>query len=282
MTNDDQEFVCRENVGPAWWKAPIVWSTLLFIAFLIYEITAKPVLGVLFLCGKFGWNDLLTGYWLRRFDPNRSRGRTFFWFLFAIGLLKVTIAAYGLCFFFSIVFIVFKARQRAAPFPAEILAALGVLCAGLILALIAVFLGFWRAFKARLRVWLTYPPFHPRKPGKENMAGDFLTAGVFILWFAIFYLMTFGVWLFDPQGTRPLISVGVWLTSIITFSALLRRFFLFLKKRLLAQHSGECWEGDFIGQVMTSQVPNWQRYRMLAAIQQKRDRNDQHDFVPHT
>jgi hypothetical protein len=267
MTNEGDLLVLHEKHGSSWWKTPMVWTTLLIASYLIYEVTAKPVLGVLLLCSKFGWNDLLIGYWLRQMDPNRARGKTFFWFLLGTGLINVTIAAGNLCLLLSVVFVVFKAQQRAAPFPAEILVALAVWGAGVFLALLAVLLGFWNAFRAQLRIWLSYPLFWPREAGKDNMAHDFLAMAIFLLGFIGFCIITFLAVALDRGGRHVWITSCLLVVSIGVMTTALLRLFFVLKRRLIAQHPSECWGQDFIGAIMVSQMPNWRKWRMLARTQ---------------
>ena len=80
-----------------------LWLALLGIGWVLLELTADPVFVVIAACSKFGWNDVLTAFWLRRRDPNRRRGRTHFWFYVANGLWKVTIVAFGLSFVIIII-----------------------------------------------------------------------------------------------------------------------------------------------------------------------------------
>lgn len=50
------------------------WVVLGFIAVLVFELFAHPLLAMSVLCLKFGFNDFLTARWLVRRDPVRGRG----------------------------------------------------------------------------------------------------------------------------------------------------------------------------------------------------------------
>src|SRR6266849_6245079 len=67
MQTDSLEFDPQESQWRyRWWKSSLVWTTLIVTAFLVYEITARPIWGVVVLCSKFGWGDFLAaffGFW---------------------------------------------------------------------------------------------------------------------------------------------------------------------------------------------------------------------------
>src|SRR5207245_7626741 len=75
------------------WRSPLTWSILIALGWLIYEVTAQPVLGAVVACLKFGWEDYLTGRWLRRVDPDRRRGQVCYHTYLAYGFLKIAVAA---------------------------------------------------------------------------------------------------------------------------------------------------------------------------------------------
>lgn len=78
------------------WLPPLVWSLLSLAALFVFELTAQPALSAVILCSKAGWEDLLTGLWLRRVDPNAGRGAACFWFSLLIGVAKIFAAAVAL------------------------------------------------------------------------------------------------------------------------------------------------------------------------------------------
>jgi hypothetical protein len=128
MKNEFDEYVHEE--GPQW-QAPVTWSALLVIGWLVYEFTAQPGLGAFVACFKFGWNDFLTARWLRRIDPFRPRARTCFWLYVASGLWKIALTG-TLLMFGVLVWVIF---QNPAPNNGQLI---GV-------AALQVFLGAWVA-----------------------------------------------------------------------------------------------------------------------------------------
>jgi hypothetical protein len=267
MQTDSLEFDPQESQSRyRWWKSSLVWTTLIVTAFLVYEITARPIWGVVVLCSKFGWGDFLTAFWLRRVDRNRPRAKAFFWFLSAIGLLHIANAGAMFSLLFFVLFVVFKIQNRAVLFPGEIYTALGAYCLGIFLSLLAVFLGFWHAIMSRLRLWLPYPPHFPRVSKNENMAEDLLRIAIFVIGLACLEL---GGWMggaVDRLGTKPFTVAGILLALIILVSVGLFKLFKALKKRFIAQTPGQCWDADdVVGGVMLSQLPNGRKWRILAA-----------------
>src|SRR5260370_16185116 len=75
------------------WRESLTWSALIIIGILIYEFMTQPILGVIVVCSKFGWNDFLIAYLLRKVDSNQTRGRSVSWFCTAAGLLNVVYAS---------------------------------------------------------------------------------------------------------------------------------------------------------------------------------------------
>lgn len=87
-----------EGSGRKWfWTNSFVWGALLTLAWKIYEATSNRSLGIVVLCTKFGWDDLLTGWWILRRDPDSGRGRTCFMFYLASSIWRTTVAAFLMC-----------------------------------------------------------------------------------------------------------------------------------------------------------------------------------------
>ena len=94
---DFQEVNLEEN-SPKRSHSRFIWLILIGLGFLVYELTAQPALGVSLASIKFGWNDLLSARWFRRTDPDRRRGRTYFWLYLASSFWKIAITATILMF----------------------------------------------------------------------------------------------------------------------------------------------------------------------------------------
>jgi hypothetical protein len=270
MSHGEPEFVGEKGQRPARSKRLIAWSLLLFVAFLIYEVTARPAFGIVILCSKFGWDNFLTAYWLRRVDQNRSRGRACFWYLLASGFIKVLYAAFGLCTVSLVLSAAWQPPQGPQPFPPmEFFVALGVLGAGSLLSLLTALLGLWSAYRAGLRIWLAYPPFFTRAIDRMGNCAELLpglVAGFLCLgWIFLFCLVGSMI---DPQprGIMALIFPCVLVITYIPICILAFKLFFALKRQLIADQPGECWEPDLMGEIMVSQMPNWKRWRRLAAI----------------
>src|SRR5690348_12629896 len=69
------------------------WPMLFLAGWLLYEFTAQPGLAALVACAKLGWGDVRTAVWLRRVDPDRTRGQTCFWAYLTYGLWKIAVMA---------------------------------------------------------------------------------------------------------------------------------------------------------------------------------------------
>src|SRR5262245_45172807 len=73
----------------------VAWSLLLLgLAWFIFEFTANPWAGPALAGAKFGCDDLLTAFWLRRGDPDLRRGRIAFWLYLTWGMIKLIVVAF--------------------------------------------------------------------------------------------------------------------------------------------------------------------------------------------
>ena len=63
------------------------------MGFVVFELTADPILGLVVACLKFGASDAVTAAWVVRHDPIKTRGRACLWFLIARALAKIALAA---------------------------------------------------------------------------------------------------------------------------------------------------------------------------------------------
>jgi len=267
MQTDSLEFDPQESQWRyRWWKSSLVWTTLIVTAFLVYEITARPIWGVVVLCSKFGWSDFLTAFWLRRVDHNRPRAKAFFWFHSAIGFFHIANAGNVFSLLFCVIFIASKAQNRAVLFPGEIYTAFGAFCLGIFLSLLAAFFGFWHAIRSRLRVWLPYPHYVLKKREENNMAVEVLRALRLAIGFGCVEL----VGLIASAVGRHETDIGgalVFFALIALVAVVFFKLFKVLKNRFIAQIPSQCWDADVVGGVMLSQLPNGRKWRILAATQ---------------
>lgn len=86
-----------------------LWAAL-GAAFLAFELVVDLSVSLVILCSMFGWNDLLTAWWVWRRDPNRPRGGLAAALYATSALLKIGAGAFGV--FILIATIVSKAASR--------------------------------------------------------------------------------------------------------------------------------------------------------------------------
>lgn len=168
------------------WANALSVPALLFIAWVLYELTSQPALAVATICLKFGWDDARTAWWLRRRDANRRRGRALFWFYLAFGLWKVAITASLMIFAYILLRFMGwlgggAGRQVVG---ALVTAFTGIFFAGL-LACWAVLLAWWFG----LKLWLHHRLHQARRrnawpppcwlTGERNFAGMLLGTTLF-------------------------------------------------------------------------------------------------------
>jgi hypothetical protein len=147
----------HEETVTSTWRQSITWCGLFVLAMLVYEFTTQPILGVIVICSKFGWNDFLIAYFLPRIDSDRSRSRAVFWFCLASGLMRVSIAstflAIALCFLGTLFDLVGPGGFQAM-LP-RMIAAVGVLFLAHLLITATVFRGACCARQSQMKVWIT-------------------------------------------------------------------------------------------------------------------------------
>jgi hypothetical protein len=131
------------------WTEHISWGATLALAWMLYEVTAKPNYGIVVACTKFGWNDFLTAHWLARRDPNRRRGYTCFFFYMASGVWKITVAAFLVTGLVLIITVILGERRPKGLFGLGALAIVGITSLAVIPAL-GVALARWYGVK----VWI--------------------------------------------------------------------------------------------------------------------------------
>jgi hypothetical protein len=150
------------------WRSGAVWSGLLLIGLLIYELTSEPWLGAAVSCTKFGWQDFRSAFWLRRVDPDRTRGRICFWFYLAHGLGKV--ALWSLVLTFALTFLL-SLFINAGPqglgvrlsFFSLMLGALLAAGVGFALSSVTTLLATYFAFRRGVKVWVGSAPHWARR-----------------------------------------------------------------------------------------------------------------------
>jgi hypothetical protein len=230
------------------------WSLVLTVAVVIYELTAQTMLSVAVACSKFGWNDFITAHWLRRVDPNPSRGRTLAWLHMAFGLWKITGAAFlGACIIVLVTMpwllpfdIGGQPPQRVnGPDSATFLALTFTISAGIVLALFATWVGVARAWWRRQRIWLD---LQTHKARRANVWPPFGSRYNYFRWVLELTLLLCGIVL----GVLAIVLVGLLLgpgvgTAMILllfmFGLIVPGHVLFKSwfNALVAESAEQCW-----------------------------------------
>jgi hypothetical protein len=277
-----------------WWKQPLVWSVLLSAGIIVYELTADPVLGVILVCSKFGWQDFLIAYRLWRVDPNRGRMRTMSSMHLASGFTRIGVAAAVIFYGASSICVVNGIFAPVGPVPPWQGAQFGQGLAGrvasalltgvvvFLLAAVATGYSFWHAQRSAIKVWLG-PPFVPRAPRNPalgpypatNFAPLMLRINLVPFWLLMFEWTVLVLAVFVQVQLSPLAFVGIAIAPVpvaVTISAICYRA---QRRGVLATTPAECWGTDVIGTIMCMKVPLAERTRWLASIPRKHWRSDE-------
>jgi hypothetical protein len=247
MGNPYDEYISDEQ-GPATWHVPFVWSALLLLGWVVYELTAQPALGAFAVCVKFGWNDFRSAWWLRRIDPERGRAKACFWLYTASGLWKTALS--GVVFMLTIA--VFLKPQAALQGMQAVLgghfagAALATFF-GFSLSSFATYLAFWCAFRNRVRVWLdlrmdrarraqVWPSLHPAI-GRGNYVSLLFVTAILLGMFMGTIVICFVAVLIRDAGIAGLVVGAAIISAAITLGALSN----LTETRLKARSPQECW-----------------------------------------
>lgn len=208
------------------WTEHISWGATLALAWMIYEITARPSFGIAVACVKIGWNDFLTAHWLLWRDPLRKRGSTCFVFYMASGLWKMTIAAFLLTGVILTVALLLDDKVPRGVKSLGLLAALGVLLLAVV-PMLGVALARWHG----LKIWIDSTVHQSRR---ENFfpplaTGRNLAAGLLFPALIVPIVLT----------AILTVRLGPWLMFLSLFAAglLIWQFF----RGVSAGSPAECW-----------------------------------------
>jgi hypothetical protein len=224
------------------------WPMLFLAGWLLYEFTAEPGLAALVACAKFGWADVRTAFWLRRVDPDRSRGQTCFWGYLTYGLWKVAIMAMLTMIVLGLlnVMVARAAGQARANngFSPVLGGALAAAAMGFSLSFPTSYLALWSAYRNGVRIWLGHAPsrarkerFWPPRHGRVN-AAPFVgfTSLIMTLWFIVFGAIALAM-MVPPNGWGILAFwLGLLAAIVITMILLFR-----VSLRVIALSPQECW-----------------------------------------
>jgi hypothetical protein len=252
----------NESGADVRWRIPLTWPVLLGVAWLVYEFTARPALGVLVLSLKFGWEDFLTAYWLRRIDPDAGRGKTCFLAYTAHGLFRAGLVACFLTGILEISMFPRELQRPGKPLPNEvvtpIVVALVTTGSTLLLAGLVGGLTLFYAMRYQVKVWVHSSSLRRarqtsdwsavlRVPRRKNVAQAIFTIGLFLVGFPI----GFSIWpltgyfvacIFEiEQGLAMFLSIFPLLFIVpLACWPLLRRVIDGVKNAT-ARSPEECW-----------------------------------------
>jgi hypothetical protein len=242
--------------GGAW----VVWGVLVAIAIAIYEIAQQPALLGITIALKFAWGDARTGWWIRRRDPNRTRGADHFRLYLGYGLWKAAGAAFVLGILFASIDN-FVRQPAAKPAPQNLVffnMVVGSVLGSLALAYlgsVSCFMAFWSAVRGNFKLWLNsrvaadrvrdrWPPTQ----GETNAVVwmGYATSLALMLLFVVVLLVLF-VWL-----TNKLNAAVVGIVLLVAFPAIVMRFAKTLDRggyehRFRAASPDEAWFDVQIG-----------------------------------
>ena len=159
------------------WPSRLLWPFMAALGFVVFELTADPILGVVVACLKFGASEASTASWIARHDPIPTRGRACIWFLIARGLGKIAVAAliaFFSCFFLASILESIKHNNKLMNDIGDKHALAGFITFLLVLMLMipAMILGLFEVRRSGFKIWIDgwmnqarkrrlWPPFDP-------------------------------------------------------------------------------------------------------------------------
>jgi hypothetical protein len=235
----------------------LLWSVVIFLAFLLYELTAQPAAAIVALCSKAGWEDFRTGLWILRRDPRLVRGWANCFTYCANGMWNTTRLGFLLCGPLLI------AMALSAAFGQKVqkdyfLGSLLVAAFGLVLTVFFIFLAIVLSVLAGTRLWLSpsahvsrregiWPP-DPETSLDQNHAGGVIMTTLAI---ALVVAVLAGVIIIQLQGNvnGPAngglgLSIFCGVTISVVGLLLLQLFKKYLERRVIATSPVQCWPDE--------------------------------------
>jgi hypothetical protein len=236
----------------------LTWPLVLTAGWLIYEVTAQPNLGAVFVCAKFGWNDFRTAFWLRRHDSDSGRGWACFWFYLSSALWKIAITA---VLVILLVAFLSAGPQQPQPrpalvpphFPAWLPGVALTACIGFGLSTFTTAIALALAVRYQVKFWLTgqthrfrrrnsWPPYNLyRFP--DNQANRVFVTALIILIFLLLALLFVGL-VAARMALDPAAAIFVIVTAVSSGAVLVLIGRDVLQEHFVARVPWECWSGD--------------------------------------
>ena len=228
------------------------WPVMLFLGWLVFELTADEALSSVVTCAKLGWNDWLTARWLRRTDPVCARGSACAWFMRALAISKVAIAATVV----TVLIVWIEAAVNGGP-PEPTRAFISMIVVafvGLLLAALLTSFAVLGSLRSGHRIWvdsaLKWSRWHnvwpPTSNFRRNHAAILILSALVIWLFPFAFATFFAIWavidLLQPLGPiAEICLVVIGFGVMVCFPMAMRMARDALTRRVEASSPWDCW-----------------------------------------
>lgn len=227
----------------------VVWFALLLVGVVVYELTAQPALGAVVACGKFGWDDLRTGWWLRRHEQ-QPQGRVCSWFYFSAAFWRVAVTAAAAVFLIAMLGPILAAGQGQR-LPNDVALLLGVIVCeslgGFVVSGIVTAIATLTAVGCNVQVWIDRGLHQARRDGTwppdrwlGNRAPTLLFGAAFVFPVPVLAVLSAAVGSLGPPMFRAAIIVVL---LVIAWPVLVLWLRDILVRKVAADSPGQCWPG---------------------------------------
>jgi hypothetical protein len=234
-----------EDTPPRRFRSATTWIGLLTLAYILYEITTLPALGIGTLCLKFGWEDFTTARWLLRFDPSRARGWACWWMYVSWGFFKTMVAALVSMYVFGSIFTLLLFLANPAAIEELKWFAVGTAVSFALAACLSVLAGcvtFRLAKRHRLKLWLNrsatnarvnrvWPPCDTDPTSRNQLLVLLIMSKTLIVQIpgVVLFAMGMPLWLYLLASLAMLFVCRQWTRAELV---------------VIANSAAECWPPD--------------------------------------
>ncbi|MBS0260506.1 MAG: hypothetical protein JSS02_01010 [Planctomycetes bacterium] len=271
VENPDEDLSVQTLQLPSW-----TWPVVSLLALLVFEVTADLAWTIVVLCIKFGLENLLTGLWLRRADPNPGRGWACFWFSLLVGVGKIFLSsALGIVLFVMVTAVIAPRGAAAANLPQLRTVAGTLMIVVCVAEVVMVLLGVIACCVARwhrVTIWIS-PVLHQARresvwpPGDSETAGNRNSADVVLL-----PAIATGVVLLPVAAIYAIVNLQLSSAVVVPLTMAVAGCFLWLPFGVTAKSFVECWPETLLNAV--GEVRSASRYRLPEKAESERDLDD--------